>query len=81
MDASLRTCWQTVIWAGPGQVGTASFIPSFQALFSSRSAELLQTNDRGTAASIVSDVLHRYTLGIIVLIAAPPAAPVTVPLL
>lgn len=75
LDSSLRAVWLASTWAGPGLVGSTSFVPPLGPAMFPITRMLLVSRDADLALSSIVAALHTYTLGIVVTIVPSSGTP------
>ena len=80
LDSELRVMWNAAAWIGPSLTGKTLFVPSLSAALESTGKRLNMSRDPGLALSLITDVLHTYTLSITVTVTPPTGSPVIAPL-
>lgn len=76
LDLSIESSWRQVVWSGPGVFANVSVIPiRLSSLFHSTSSRMNQVVDRSSAAQIIAENFHTYTVGIVTMVNSPPSTP------
>jgi len=81
LDAAFRTMWMSAAWIGPGVTAVTTVVPPLQPFLLALSPALNSTFDRELAPTLLSEALHSYTLGIVVMVAPMSGTPFTATLM